>query len=177
MPREEGYHVQGETVIVEIIDAEGRPCPPGVRGRAIVTPLHNFAMPLLRYEVGDEAVAGDPCPCGRGLPVIERIVGRIRSLLTLPTGEHVTPVFVHDLMRDLPVIQFQVAQVAPDHLETRIVPQGSFGPDDEARLIERMLERLPADYRITFRYIEEIPRSRSGKYMDFKSEIVPEPES
>ena len=55
----------------------------------VITDLHNFAMPLIRYEIGDYAEAGDLCPCGRGLPVITRIVGRVHNMLTLPSGEQV----------------------------------------------------------------------------------------
>jgi phenylacetate-CoA ligase len=55
----------------------------------VVTPLHNFAMPLIRYAIGDYAEAGPPCACGRGLPVLARILGRARNLLTLPHGERI----------------------------------------------------------------------------------------
>ena len=69
-------HVQAEHVLVEILRADGHTCLPGEVGRVVVTALHNFAMPLVRYELGDYAEVGAPCPCGRGLPVIKRIVGR-----------------------------------------------------------------------------------------------------
>ncbi len=174
-PDHEHLHVQAETVILEILDAEGRPCAPGEQGRVVVTPLHNFAQPLIRYDIGDFAEAGGPCPCGRGLPVINRIVGRERNMLTLPSGQQVSPTFVNDLVTDLPVAQFQIAQLAPDLLEARIVARGAFGPGEEALLGQRLQERLPAAYRITFSYVAEIPRSPSGKYMDFKSEIAAEP--
>ena len=60
-------HVMAEGVYLEVLDAAGRPCAPGEVGRVVVTPLHNFAMPLLRYEIGDFAECGAPCACGRGL--------------------------------------------------------------------------------------------------------------
>jgi phenylacetate-coenzyme A ligase PaaK-like adenylate-forming protein len=61
---------------VEVLDEEGRPCAPGETGRVVATSLNNFAMPLIRYETGDTAEVGAPCPCGRGLPVLTRIMGR-----------------------------------------------------------------------------------------------------
>ncbi len=170
-PDHEHLHVQSETILLEILDDEGRPCAAGEQGRVVVTPLHEFAQPLVRYEIGDFAEAGGPCPCGRGLPVIARIVGRERNMLTLPSGQRVAPAFINDLVADLPVTQFQIAQPAPDRLEARIVARGAFGTAEEARLLERLHARLPAAYQISFSYHDEIPRSRSGKYMDFKSEL------
>ena len=80
-PEHEHYHVQAESVLVEILDERGAPAPPGETGRVVVTDLHNFAMPLVRYEIGDYAEVGEPCACGRGLPVLRRIVGRVRNML------------------------------------------------------------------------------------------------
>jgi phenylacetate-CoA ligase len=71
-PDHEHYHVQSENALVEVLDEKGRPCGPGETGRMVLTPLHNFAMPLIRYDVGDYGVVGEPCPCGRGLPVLTR---------------------------------------------------------------------------------------------------------
>jgi phenylacetate-CoA ligase len=72
-PEHEHFHVQCEQALVEVLDDQGRPCRPGEAGRVVATPFNNFAMPLLRYEVGDTAEVGAPCPCGRGLPVLTRI--------------------------------------------------------------------------------------------------------
>lgn len=70
-------HIQMEGAMVEILRDDGQPCAPGETGEVVATSLHNFAMPLIRYAVGDRAVAGAPCPCGRGLATIARIVGRV----------------------------------------------------------------------------------------------------
>lgn len=75
-PESESYHVQSEAVYVEVLDDDGRPCRAGQVGRVVVSTLHNFAMPLLRYDVGDLAEVGSGCPCGRNLPVLSRVVGR-----------------------------------------------------------------------------------------------------
>ncbi len=80
------YHVQSESVLVELLDAQGKPCAPGELGRIVVTTLHNFAMPLVRYDTGDLGEAGEPCACGRGLPVLRRIVQRTRDV---PAAERV----------------------------------------------------------------------------------------
>jgi phenylacetate-CoA ligase len=75
-PVHEHYHVQSETVLLEVLDERNRACAPGTVGRVVVTALHNYAMPLVRYDLGDLAEAGNPCACGRGLPVLRRIVSR-----------------------------------------------------------------------------------------------------
>src|SRR6185437_16003324 len=90
-PRHEHYHVQSESVLVEILDEDGLPARPGEIGRVVLTSLHNFAMPLIRYAIGDYAEVGAPCPCGRGLPVIERLLGRRRNMVTLPDGRRAWP--------------------------------------------------------------------------------------
>ena len=86
VPSGEHFHVQSEALYLEVLRPDGQPCEPGEIGRVVVTPLHNFATPLLRYEIGDEAEFGGPCPCGRGLPVLRRIVGRTFEYVTLPSG-------------------------------------------------------------------------------------------
>jgi len=78
-PDHDHFHVQAETVIVEVLRDDGRACAPGEIGRVVVTDLVNFGMPLIRYELGDRAEAGAPCACGRGLAVITRIIGRDRA--------------------------------------------------------------------------------------------------
>jgi phenylacetate-CoA ligase len=63
-PEHDHLHIQAERVLLEILDDQNRPCAPGEVGRVVVTGLVNFATPLIRYEIGDRAVAGSPCPCG-----------------------------------------------------------------------------------------------------------------
>ena len=87
------YHVQAENVFVEVLDGDDKPVKPGRVGRLVVTDLHNFATPLIRYEIGDYAEVGEPCPCGRGLPVLKCIQGRTRNSplkKALLTGFHST---------------------------------------------------------------------------------------
>ncbi len=86
-PEHPHYHVQSESLFVEVLNERGEACAPGETGRVVATDLHNFALPLVRYEVGDYAEVGAACPCGRGLPVLSRIMGRQRNMLTLPSGD------------------------------------------------------------------------------------------
>ena len=101
-PQREAYHVMAESVFVEILAADGRPCEPGETGRLVVTSLHNFAMPLIRYEVRDYAEVGRPCPCGRGLPAIARILGRSRNMVERDITEGL------DQLLDVSLIGYQL---------------------------------------------------------------------
>ena len=86
-PLHEHYHVQSEGALVELLDDDGRPVVPGASGRVVVTSLHNFAMPFIRYDTGDFATAGAPCDCGRSLPVLAQIDGRARKGTPVPLGQ------------------------------------------------------------------------------------------
>ena len=128
-PKSEHHHVQAEGVFIEILDDNGSPCRPGEMGKVIATPLHNLAMPLIRYDVGDYAEFGEPCPCGRGLPVLRRIMGRSRNLLRLPSGERIFPYFHDGLFREIaPVRQFQVVQIHPQRFDVRLVTERPLTP-------------------------------------------------
>src|SRR6185295_20378238 len=84
----EGHHIVAENYIVEILK-DGVPAEPGELGEVVITDLNNFCMPLIRYRVGDLAVAMDntkTCPCGRGLPRIGRIEGRTQAIIFGPNG-------------------------------------------------------------------------------------------
>ena len=87
-----GYHVCSESLVCELLDKSGRPAKPGQDGRVVVTSLYNFAMPFIRYDLADFAVVSDSrCRCGRGLPTLERVAGRVRHLFVMPDGSRKWP--------------------------------------------------------------------------------------
>ncbi|MBC7780292.1 MAG: phenylacetate--CoA ligase family protein [Proteobacteria bacterium] len=90
-PAHDHYHVQEESVVLELVDADGVPVVKGTRGRVIATSLLNFAMPLVRYDTGDHATAGGACNCGRTLRVLGRINGRERNTMQLPGHQRRQP--------------------------------------------------------------------------------------
>jgi len=168
------YHVQAESVLVEVLDDAGRPCPPGGTGRVVVSDLHNFAMPLIRYEIGDYAVVGTACPCGRGLPVLERILGRTRNMATLPSGDVFWPMpfWSPEMLRIAPVRQIQLIQKTVDDIDVKLVMPDRPDADVEERLRAYMVERLGHPYNLRLVFVDDIPRSASGKFEDFVSEIA-----
>lgn len=167
-PACESYHVQSEGVILEVLDDGGQPCRPGEVGQVVVSTLHNFAMPLLRYASGDFAEVGEPCSCGRGLPVLKRIVGRQRNMFLRPDGGQYWPSFASTVWRELaPVTQFQVVQTARDALEFRIAAPRELTAEESQRLIAALHESLGFVYRTTLVRLEMIPHTPGGKYEDF----------
>ena len=166
------YLVQSESLIVEVLDDRSVPCGPGDIGRIVVTDLHNFATPLIRYEIGDFAEVGAPCPTGRGLPVLRRIAGRRRNMLTLPSGERYWPSFPAELFLAVaPVRQVQLVQTANDTIRVRLAMETPLTTDQRQRLRAALIDRLRYPFRLEFEHVERIPAGPGGKYEDFRSEI------
>jgi phenylacetate-CoA ligase len=166
------YHLQSECTLVEVLDGD-RPCRPGEVGRVVITPLHNFAMPFIRYELGDYAELGEPCPCGRGLPVLTRILGTTRGFATLPSGERRwASLGGWTITKIAPIRQLQVVQTSLEHMEVRLVAARQITPEEEAKLAELFRGRLGHPFDLTFTYHDQIPRSPGGKYEEFRSELT-----
>jgi len=171
-PEHEHYHVQSEGVLLEVLDDDGNPCRPGETGRVIVTVLHNFATPLLRYAVGDYAEVGESCDCGRGLPVIRRILGRTRNLVTLPDGSKFWPgLRMGEFEKIVPFSQIQLVQRAIEHIEVKLVTDVDVTPEQESALAGHVRKRFDFVTKVTFSYQDEIARSGTDKYEDFLSEV------
>jgi phenylacetate-CoA ligase len=172
-PDAEGYHIQAEFNLVEILDDEGCPSGPGETGRVVVTTLHNFATPLIRYELGDLAKVGAPCTCGRGLPVLDRIDGRTRNMFRLPDGSRfgltLRPCGFEKMA---PVRQVQLIQKTIETVELRIVPTRPLTAVEEARAREAVYRVVPRSFNVVIRQVDEIPRSAGGKLEDILSEVV-----
>ncbi|MBI5463093.1 MAG: phenylacetate--CoA ligase family protein [Gammaproteobacteria bacterium] len=172
-PEHEHYHVMSEGVLLEVLDTAGHACAPGEIGRVVVTTLHNFAMPLIRYEIGDYAEVGAPCACGRGLPVIARVLGRHRNMLTFPDGRQAYPSFPAELWDDIaPIRQLQLVQTALTQIMARLVVARPLTAQETDTFASRLQARLGYPFVIELRYQEDIPRSAGGKYEDFISEVA-----
>lgn len=168
------YHVMAESALVEVLDDNGDPCRPGEIGRLIITSLHNFAMPLIRYELRDYAEAGGMCACGRGLPLLARIIGRNRNMVVLPNGEkHWPQVGFAEYRAIAPVRQYQLIQQTPEEIEVRLVTDRPLVMEEEMRLTEVIHNALGWPFRLLFTYFEhEIPSGRGGKFEEFISKVA-----
>ena len=163
------YHVMAESVIVEVVDDQGRPCREGATGRVLVTDLHNFAMPIVRYEIGDYAEVAGPCPCGRGLPALKAILGRERNLILMPDGSRHWPLVGFHAYRDIaPVSQYQFIQHDRERIEVRLVMEAPMTQAQEAKLKDHMRKSLGHPFDLAFTYFpDSLPRAKSGKFEEF----------
>ncbi|MEO8331087.1 MAG: hypothetical protein ABI479_01535 [Gallionella sp.] len=165
------YHVQSESLIVEVLDDDERPCKPGEVGRVVITDLHNFATPIIRYEIRDYAEIGPPCPCGRGLQTFSRIMGRRRNMVVFPNGERHWPLVGAYRFREVADIrQYQVIQHSLDDVEVNLVVENPLSNEQEARLTAMIHSALGHGFPLRFSYFnQELPKTRGGKFEEFVS--------
>lgn len=175
--KEGSLHVLSELVLVEIVGDDNEPCSPGVEGRVLVTNLYNTAQPMIRYELGDIAAFGPPCSCGRSLPVLSPIAGRIKHMFRFPGEPSVAP---HDgrafqiLQPHLDPSWYQIAQIGPTTVEVRFVSNRRPSEDD----FRAARESLPLAWRnikaeIVFKQFDMPPMRKGRKHIVFANEWDP----
>jgi phenylacetate-CoA ligase len=160
------YHVHAETTYLEIVSDDGIPTAPGDTGSVLVTPLYNYAMPLIRYDHADEAIPGETGRCSVQLPALGAIHGKRRTPFVFPDGTAIRPTLPASIVVNLlGADAFQFVQVAPDRCEIRFV-QGST-PREHMRFDEMtaFLRRtwwphLHVDYCPVERLPTRLPRSK-----------------
>jgi phenylacetate-CoA ligase len=160
-------HLLTPDVVVEFLRPDGTPAAPGESGEIVVTDLNNRAMPLIRYRLGDFGVPGVACPCGRGLPTLERIWGRAYDFVGTPDGKRYHGEFFMYLFEDLRrgnagVQGFQVTQDGPTTIEIAVVTAEPLEPWREAAIGSLVRDRLPGMVTRIVRVIA-IERAPSGK--------------
>ena len=163
-------HLNAELGLIEIVDDRGHPVTPGDEGRVIATSFYNTAQPLIRYDTGDVAAQGQPCSCGRTLPVMERIVGRHFNLFTMPDGRRFVPLTLEDEMFDLGVGKWQLAQIGPTIAEYRYLLR----PDRQVQSVElaaTISRGLPDDFDVRLKQLKRFETSPTGKYEVIVNEL------
>ena len=168
------FHINAETALVEILDPNGRPSPPGTAGRVVVTAFYNYAMPLIRYELGDFAVVGpQKLKCPIKLPTLAKVMGRYRNAFILRDGRTIYPyVPVSRLEEYLSFEQIQIVQTNPTSIEVRYVPLGLNENVDQSGLETCLRELIDPSFTVQAIAVDEIPRSSSGKFEDYLSLVV-----
>jgi len=166
-------HVNADNVLVEFLD-EDRPVSGSEVGEIVATNLNNFAMPLLRYRLGDLGhTVEERCPCGRGLPLMSVVKGRLYDVLTLPSGRRVHAALVNHIMYGHSGIQkYQLVQETPTQLVCRILRTPEFTVDVLARIREDVRRHLGPDVDIDFEFPERIAPSPSGKHRFIYSKVA-----
>jgi phenylacetate-CoA ligase len=167
--RHAGLHVNADNVYVE--------APTGRPGRLVVTDLVNRAMPLIRYQIGDVvALSERTCPCGRGLPLIERIEGREADYVLTPTGRLISGIsLTENFALHIPgTAQMQIVQESLTELRIRLVPDEQFGDASRAKIAALVEETFGSGVRVEVELVDSIPQEPSGKYRFCISKVARE---
>jgi len=173
----QGHHIVGESYIVEILK-DGRPARPGELGEVVITDLNNYAVPLIRYRIGDLAVAIDPgeaCSCGRGLPRIGRIEGRSQAIIFCANRTWLPGTFFAHFFKDydFAVRQYQVVQREENAIELKIVPESGFSATVQEEIVAHLHRFMGETMDIRVELVDQIPMLRTGKrtgvisYLDY----------
>jgi phenylacetate-CoA ligase len=163
------FHINTELVVCEILRQDGTPCAPGETGRVVLTDLHNFASPFIRYDTGDLAmtVSGN-CSCGRGFPLLGSIEGRSLECLRTPAGKEISPailghfLFVYNDHLEA-VRQYQLVQEAENQVSLLIVRGAAWDDQREARIRSDLTKLMGNDVAVGVKVVTEIPPEQSGK--------------
>jgi phenylacetate-CoA ligase len=171
------FHVNSERAILRIVGDDGTDVGPGEVGRVLLTDLSNYAMPLVNYELADRAVAADTCPCGRGFPTVASIEGRVSEMLRTPSGTVLSGPTVASIMYFVPdlvesIVDFQVAQVAPDAVVVRLIPSPAFSEKQADHIRQALGEQLGGEVRVEVQRVDRIPREPSGKRLMVRTEYA-----
>lgn len=160
-----GLHLSMENLLVEILNDDGSPTPHGQEGNIVITDLYNYGMPFVRYVNGDRAVAGfDTCQCGRGLPLLKKVVGRQLDTLETPDGRKIPGEFFPHLIKEFPAVRrFQVVQEKLDVITLKLVVDGGLTLADREHLLTEVRKCTGAQVDIRLQMVDDIPLTKAGK--------------
>ena len=169
-----GYHMDVDSVVMELLD-DGESVSAGERGEVVYTSLYNYAMPLIRYQVGDVATPTDEiCPCGRGLPLLKSVEGRKDDFIQLPSGKAISPMTIHLIVKHTPeIVECQVTQESLDKISVSLVVTGKFTNVHSQRLIQEMNQALNNEISVDIRVVDAIQRGPNGKMRMVISKVKP----
>jgi len=160
-------HVHLDSGLVEVLDSNGNPTPPGQIGEIVVTSFTTRVLPLLRYAIGDAAIPSDgasPCPCGLPFPTVTAIVGRVDDFLYTPDRGLVGR--LDTVFKGTPnsVVEAQIVQTSPDTIVVRIVPdRPRYRPEHARKIVQELRSKVGQFVAIEVEEVSVIPRSANGK--------------
>ncbi len=173
-PEHTGYHLSIENAVVEFVK-ENDHVSPGETGKIILTDLCNYAMPFIRYEIGDLGTpSNENCPCGRNLPLMKSLNGRIFDFILTPEGKHILGEYFHIIIIDYNIHgikEFQIIQESLNKLIVYIVKNPDETIDDSSRFISLIQKEVGEEVKIELKYASSIQRTSSGKLRHVISKI------
>jgi phenylacetate-CoA ligase len=172
---EGGMHITAEDIIVEIVDARGRPVPVGTTGSIVVTHLATGDFPFIRYATGDVgALDSKPCPCGRGLPLLKSIEGRNTDFVVARDGTVMHGLALVYILRDLPQVRaFKIIQESVHLTRVLLVALPLLDECAREKIVSQFRARLGAGVEIVIDEVADIAPEASGKFRYVVSKVVP----
>lgn len=160
--------------LIEIVDEHLRPIYDGEYGEVLATGFTRLSQPMIRYRVGDTAAWSDELPrCGRGMPVLREVLGRIEDTVYGPDGRRM--VRFHGIFVDQPYVQEgQIIQERLDLIRVKIVPKSGFSDADRSDIAARIQQRLTAGMNVEVEIVGAIERTKAGKFRAVISNLSPE---
>lgn len=161
-----GYHVNHEYGVLELVDSTDHPVQDDNVGSMIGTSLWNFAMPIIRYRVGDEtSLISQRCECGRQMQRISGVDTKHEDRIICPDGTVISAsALTHPFKPIRTIERSQIVQTSANTIEIRIVRRPNYSDDDEHRLLSEFRYRVGPSIDVQVCYVPEIPRTASGKY-------------
>ena len=157
-------HVSPDVALVEILRSDGSPCAPEEVGEVVTTSIMRRYQSFIRCRLGDLAMwDGEPCPCGRAMPVIKEVLGRLEDVVIGPDGRQM--VRFHGIFVDQPhVREGQIIQETIDKIRVKVVPADVLDQADIDDIVERVRQRLGPQVQVVVEPVALIPRTAAGKF-------------
>ena len=168
----DGYHVNLEKTIVEIIKPNGTIAAPGEYGQIVGTNLDEYGMPLIRYESGDwSAYRAELCRCGRNLPLIEQIETRVDDIITTSDGRLINPAPLAGLFRHVSIEKARIIQEAPDRFTVKLVVNERYADTVAEQIATGIRRVVNPQVKVSIDIVDDIPCANNGKYPFIVSKV------
>jgi len=166
--------LMSESILLEVLDPQGRPVAPGESGEAVITGLESWAQPFIRYRTGDVLRLSPQLPaCGRGLHLIEEIGGRATDFLVRADGTMMHALAGIYVLREVEgVREFKIIQHSVDNVEVLVVPGAAWDGQAQQQIVQGLQRRLGDDVAVRVRPVEEIAPEASGKHRYVVSHVT-----
>ena len=170
-PEHNGYHMDMEAVIMEFI-ADDEQVTSGERGEIVYTNLYNYAMPFIRFKIGDIGIpSDDTCPCGRTLPLMKIIEGRKDSFMKMPNGRIFPPTIWVVILMHYKLQSYKVIQEKIDKITIQIVLAENYTENIVKNIKRDTYDIIGKDVMVNVEVVDEIPREKSGKVKSIVSNV------
>lgn len=169
-----GYHINSDNVILEFIKEDGTYAKVGEEGEIVLTNLNSYTMPFIRYRIGDIGIPSDEkCPCGRSLPLMKKLTGRVNDYIILPNGKKISPFLLTcEIEKASGIIKYQVVQETVKIIKINILKDKRFFAQTLSELKRNIERLLGQDVEVKIVLVDNFPKdNRRGKFLTVMSRV------